>query len=721
MNSNNEKLTIKNEDFFFNFNIGVNKSDFFAKYEIDLEEIFEIWNPKSIIKIWYLKNFNITYNCELDVSRFLIGISKEENWALRMVDASGRHNSGIFSGNRYWLGAPEQCREMENNFLKWKKEGSISEKLVLPPFAISVFSISLTLEIIKSGINGTHNITLGLCLPMSCTEKDVKGLLNFSTSQREIKTRTIVVNNVRNLANGYVIWNDMVFYILIVAFIVASILVVLGTGYDLLLRHNAIKNEAKEQKRNNSNQNFYNDEITISKLLAVNKHNASLDVDNANSVPKPLSEALLAFSLLLNISKLCSFDVGSDTLAPIHGLRFISMLWIILVHSCLITNEISDSSLWRSNAEADFLYQTVSNGSYAVDTFFFISGCLVAFLYFRTITKEKIKKKKITHGFCGQIMQFLGLMGYRYVRLTPPYLLIIGLIQVSMKWYHDHTIIEFPTLDHETCEKFWWRNALYVNTYFNMNERCMVWSWYLANDTQFYTVGIIILIIAASFTSIGAAIGLFFLIASWITTAIITIKIEHAPSIENPFAHYESLYDKPWTRIGPYLIGMTTGWYLFRVNCKLQLNKLILIIGWTLAPLTMISIVYGLYGIMFEPILSAFYSALSHSGWALSIAWILISCVTENGGIVNKLLSWKYFYPISRLTYCVYLVHPAILRAIILQSETSLHLSHGLMAFMFFGVFISSYAASLFLSLFFEAPMVSLLRIVHPLRQWKRE
>lgn len=44
-------------------------------------------------------------------------------------------------------------------------------------------------------------------------------------------------------------------------------------------------------------------------------------------------------------------------------------------------------------------------------------------------------------------------------------------------------------------------------------------------------------------------------------------------SIENPFAHYESLYDKPWTRIGPYLIGMATGWYLFKIKCKLRLNK----------------------------------------------------------------------------------------------------------------------------------------------------
>lgn len=96
---------------------------------------------------------------------------------------------------------------------------------------------------------------------------------------------------------------------------------------------------------------------------------------------------------------------------------------------------------------------------------------MVAFLYFRTIAKEEMKKKKITKGCCGQVMQFLGMMVYRYVRLTPPYILVIGMIQVSMKWYHDHKIIELPTLDYETCEKFWWRNALYVNTYFNMEER----------------------------------------------------------------------------------------------------------------------------------------------------------------------------------------------------------------------------------------------------------
>lgn len=58
-------------------------------------------------------------------------------------------------------------------------------------------------------------------------------------------------------------------------------------------------------------------------------------------MPQPLSEALLSFSLLINISKLCSLNVGADTLAPIHGLKFYTMLWIILVHTCLLANEVS--------------------------------------------------------------------------------------------------------------------------------------------------------------------------------------------------------------------------------------------------------------------------------------------------------------------------------------------------------------------------------------------
>lgn len=86
----------------------------------------------------------------------------------------------------------------------------------------------------------------------------------------------------------------------------------------------------------------------------------------------------------------------------------------------------------------------------------------------------------------------------------------------------------------------------------------MIWSWYLANDTQFYVVGIIILIIAARYVLISRRekscklllvtprnaftratfcryiplamfLTIFLLIGSWITTATITLKTQHVP------------------------------------------------------------------------------------------------------------------------------------------------------------------------------------------------
>ncbi|XP_029676018.1 nose resistant to fluoxetine protein 6-like [Formica exsecta] len=572
----------------------------------DGDQFLEVWNPIVISRIWKNETYrdaNISLSCGEDLTRYMMGVSRKNNWALKMMDADGKYTWGAFSANKYWFGDLNQCRKMENEFMEWQKDERVQRSKELPPFRVSVNSINLMFEILKPGLNETYNVTLGLCMPIVCDTKDIERLLYFVQNQSSISLPSrITINYIRNL---------------------------------------------------------------------------SKDVRNPKVVPKPLSEALLSFSLLVNISKLCSLNVGEDTLAPIHGLKFYTMLWIILVHTCLLANAVSDSNMFRSIAENDFFYQPIGNGTYSVDTFFFISGCLVTFLYYRTMANKRIQEKTIIKGCHGQVVQFLAMMWYRYFRLTPVYLLVIGLIQVSMKWYHDHSMMELTALDYKTCEKFWWRNALYINTYFDMDDRCITWSWYLANDTQFYTMGIIILIIGASFLPAAAFMGAFFLIASWVTTAIITLNTKHVPSIQEPFAHYENLYDKPWTRIGPYLIGMATGWYLFKIDCKANMNKAVVAIGWSISLLTMTSIVYGLYGTSFGPILSALYTALSHSGWAICLAWILIACVSGYGGIVTHLLSWKYLYPISRLTYCVYLVHPALLRAMILHTESSWHLSHG--------------------------------------------
>lgn len=50
--------------------------------------------------------------------------------------------------------------------------------------------------------------------------------------------------------------------------------------------------------------------------------------------------------------------------------------------------------------------------------------------------------------------------------------------------------------DHIVCPNYWWRNILYVQTWFPFHQLCMLWSWYLANDMQFYIWAIVLLIFA---------------------------------------------------------------------------------------------------------------------------------------------------------------------------------------------------------------------------------
>lgn len=114
-----------------------------------------------------------------------------------------------------------------------------------------------------------------------------------------------------------------------------------------------------------------------------------------------------------------------------------------------------------------------------------------------------------------QVCVKITLFAIFFDRLSAPYLFVLGTAEVTMRWFHYNSIFEVPGYDHENCPKYWWRNILYINTLFPVKEmvnfvkimralllkfvsnfQCMLWSWYLADDTQFYIVGAILLILA---------------------------------------------------------------------------------------------------------------------------------------------------------------------------------------------------------------------------------
>lgn len=100
-----------------------------------------------------------------------------------------------------------------------------------------------------------------------------------------------------------------------------------------------------------------------------------------------------------------------------------------------------------------------------------------------------------------------------------------------------------------------------------------------------------------------------------------------------------------------------------------------LAIGWTLAFSTQLYLIFGLIKVDLHRTIAATYSSLSHSLWAIALAWIIIACATGNGGYINDFLSAPWFYSFSRLTYCAYLVHSIVTQSFATSNDAPIHLA----------------------------------------------
>ncbi|PNF31216.1 hypothetical protein B7P43_G14861 [Cryptotermes secundus] len=703
-----------------------------------LENLLEVFNPQRLARRWIYPYDNLTNDCGTHMDQYLSQLGEGVLWALKMADASGRYVPSFFWGNSYWTGSESLCYHLNSN----------ASKLEAPPFKLGFYTVRLQIALPQYISPNDRRFLLGLCLPFSCNKQDVRQLLQLSARDEEPEPRSIQILKVRSPHNSYIMWHDRTFWILFAVSVLVLSLMALGTGYDIYLVH---------QSRHFFNENYtyeitraspphlgerpmkldvgsFTQSATLSSsdgvinhglegsLGTLNEsiHTTSNDSDTSENLGL-VAEMVLAFSVRRNVLTICDQCVGSDTIPTIHGLRSISMGWVILGHTCLVAFKYSDNMEYRSVVEKEFLFQTINNGAYSVDTFFFISGLLVSFLYFRTVSKIDITQVTRSTGFQNSALQYVGLMAYRYGRLTVPYLFVLGVVEVTMKWFYYNSVFEPPTADHVSCPSYWWRNALYINTLFPVQDMCMLWSWYLADDTQFYVLGCALLILAVSYFRVAAVLTIIFLISSWFTTAFIAYNNRHNPSVDDPLALFDKIYDKPWTRLGPYLVGMIVGWILYKTDCKLKMSKVAVALGWMLCIGCLTALVYGLYDTHLDRIPAAAYSSLSHTAWAICLSWIVIACSTGYGGYVNKLLSASFLYPFSRVTYCAYLVHPIMIRIMAMRMDSPMHLSLEIMTIIFFGQVVASYILSFVVSLAFEAPVVSLLKIVAPERRKKSQ
>ncbi|KAG5347326.1 NRF6 protein, partial [Acromyrmex charruanus] len=445
--------------------------------------------------------------------------------------------------------------------------------------------------------------------------------------------------------------------------------------------------------------------------------NCDLDVENAVEMQMTdlsssrkksrIGNVLMCFSVYTSTKMIFNTKLGTEEITVVHGIRFLIMVWAIIFHSIFFSIEYADNKIQILRLTESLPIQMFSNGTVAVDTYFFLS-----FLLAYTYLKNKIDKKQINPiNYKEKINKYFVIIMKRYIRLTPAYIIMIGLTQLSSAWYDKNSPFYVEERPHETCAKYWWRNVLYINNLFGHKQMCLFWSWYLSNDMQFYIIGLALLILSTVYFYVAVVILGTLLISSVILSGYISYIYEYVPTLDEQYRLLDVFYFPPWIRIGPYIIGMITGYIIRRFNKKIVLKKNIVILCWTLGAACNILVLFGVYKTKISVLSAAIYVALSRTVWAIGIAWIVIMCYTEHGDIVKKFLSCKIWIPFSRLTYCAYLINPFIIYSIHLHSETSVHFELVSISVMSTGCLVITYFCAYALYLMAESPYILLMRM----------
>ncbi|CAL1546666.1 unnamed protein product [Lymnaea stagnalis] len=434
---------------------------------------------------------------------------------------------------------------------------------------------------------------------------------------------------------------------------------------------------------------------------------------NQNDGPRKiglLSRFFLAFSLTSNLSEILKAKHASGDITCLHGIRVLSISWVILGHNYYMAPQFGNTLTFVDMTKW-WTIQVIFNGTFSVDTFFLLSGCLVSFLFLREVNKSGGLKAT-------QVIMYYT---HRLLRLTPLYALAI-LFYTGITPYLETGPFARPNHDRDVvCRDVWWWNLLYISNFINDGTFCIQWSWYLPNDMQFYFLAPLVLIpIALGYQYLGLLVALLQLACHLASFTVLEEKYNASlfRSVPNPGNYLAKIYIKPWTRVGPYALGLILGFMLFKTRSQARLHKILVTFGWMISIGGALALVYVTYDYTKNGVTSLSwtdnsinaYEILRSPMWAICIGWVIFACASGYGGFINSFLSWQAWIPLSRLTFGTYLTHMMVIMYFNNNERTVAYFSfHGVIQ-RYLATFVVSYALSLVLSLLIETPVRNLTK-----------
>lgn len=113
-------------------------------------------------------------------------------------------------------------------------------------------------------------------------------------------------------------------------------------------------------------------------------------------------------------------------------------------------------------------------------------------------------------------LNWIKIIVHRYLRLLPPYLVLVVLLEPLLFYTCEGPLC--PVTNQSNCPEYWWRNILNINNLWPLDQMCAGWTWYLANDFQFFLVSPVFLVLLVTIPPLSWVILGSTMVTSWIVT-----------------------------------------------------------------------------------------------------------------------------------------------------------------------------------------------------------
>ncbi|XP_028967097.1 nose resistant to fluoxetine protein 6-like [Galendromus occidentalis] len=609
--------------------ISANIVELWNKYDAALQGQVDHLLRQFLPYMLEVANTNLELKCVRSLLRVIRGLRKLDTWAFQILDSIGRPAAGIMDVTMSDFGDYDQCLSIEST----EPSGIVDFRgqhcnvairpPALPPLnkhsshklqeLLNATSVYKEVLLTYHKVHQPFELRLGICTPSTCSIPDVSRMLQPISRSLRVK---IEVVGCESKDVPLALDTQQLF---VICFMTVSVfLVAVGTLIQTLPR--SIRGECQEG-------------------------------------------AITAFDLRQNMAHLLSRrKLSPGNLNCLHGLRVLSLLWVIYCQSYRYLD-------LRSLRNAAFLIRAMSsppfhfiaNGFMAVENFFFMSGLVVSYQISANHASSKIFNYKAISA------QYI----HRFIRLTACALFVVGLFSVLPLLGSGPVWRENILIATESCQTNWLPVLMNFNNFMPTDEMCTPNLWFLSADWQLQMSLLFVILLLIKKPAMGTVVAFAVIVATSCIVGVQTVLSNYPPTIlplEDPKTvslMMSDIFMRPYTHAGPFTIGIGTG-YVIATNPFMRFRMVTRIITWPLALVTMVWTVlapwtWSKYAAdECSDLVKFIYAAGHRSSWALGLTWIVVACASGQAKPLECLLSWRAWIPLSRLSLSAFLLSPLV-------------------------------------------------------------